>query len=260
MRLRACSPPAPRSPVTSPLDSDLEVECNHDDLLTRGCPEGRTAGQVPITLVSLGGTVLAEVELDPDASVGQFKSRTLAALRLTDPGVSLAWFLLRSFTFGHRTYDMEDDFTPLLGSQPLSSLVSAWYLDPRQQIICTGSPGVEGGPPPIRLRIKSHGLRAPPPHSPPWDGDLRRRTGIFTLPTLCRLRSSHGPLLRLLLSEGANSYGGLGTESAHPAMFSLRPAGGLSLLPWYRLVHSLCAPRPAWKPQRNPRGHRARSD
>ena len=116
---------------------DLNVECDDDDLLTRGCPEGRAGGLIPITLVSLSGVVLAEIELDPDASVGQFKSRTLAALQRTNPGTSLAWFILRSFTFAHRTYDMEDDFMPLLLSQPLASLVSAWCLDPRQQIVCT---------------------------------------------------------------------------------------------------------------------------
>ena len=123
--------------MTFPPDSDMDVEVDDDDLSTRGDPTRRPAGQVLITLVTLAGTILAEVQLDPDASVGQFKSRTLAALRESDPGVSLAWFLLRSFTFGQRTYSMEDDFSPLLGTQPLAQMVSAWVADSRQPVLCT---------------------------------------------------------------------------------------------------------------------------
>ena len=54
---RPIPPLAPLPSGMPPLDPDLDVECDEDDLLARGCPEGRADGLIPITLVSLSGAI-----------------------------------------------------------------------------------------------------------------------------------------------------------------------------------------------------------
>ena len=85
----------------------------------------------------MGGTLIAEVRCDPDATFGQFKSRILAALRREDPTVTAAWFSLRGFTLGVRTFACDDDYFRLLGAEPLRTLAAAVAAHPESSIPCT---------------------------------------------------------------------------------------------------------------------------
>ena len=118
-------------------DSDLEVEVNDDEFVVAREPTASAAGKVPIDLYTLRGTLIAEVLLDTDASVGQFKRRVLDALRHTDPAASLEWFSLRKFIFGGRSYSCDDEYLRLLATEPLRSLASAAAASPGTRITCT---------------------------------------------------------------------------------------------------------------------------
>ena len=94
---------------------------------------------------TIGGNMIAEILLDRDATVGQFKNKLLGELiKKKREGEALetrmSWFDLRVFQIGERTYAFDDDYFRFMLTEPVKTMCKCQRLtnqNPAPELTCT---------------------------------------------------------------------------------------------------------------------------
>ena len=116
-----------------------------DDSSTRGDAGSEVGDDEPRVLrchFGLGGELIGTVELQPDVSIGHFKSKLLDILRQRDPETSLEWFQGKTFIMGEPPvcHDFHDDCMKFLDTESVKTAYRSARADPGNQgdhLLCT---------------------------------------------------------------------------------------------------------------------------